>query len=57
MSGVRISPTALILIQELKMPRKKATRKTTTRKKKTTTKDNDFFARVVKGAKKIFSPK
>jgi len=39
------------------MPRKKATRKTTNRKKKTTTKDKDFFERVVKGAKKIFSPK
>ena len=40
------------------MPRaKKATRKTTTHKKKTTTKDNTFFEAVVKGAKRIFSPK
>ena len=36
---------------------KKATRKTTTRTTKTTTKDNGFLTRVVKGAKKIFSPK
>jgi hypothetical protein len=39
------------------MPRaKKATRKTTTRKTNTT-KDNKFLTNVVKGAKKIFSPK
>jgi hypothetical protein len=40
------------------MPKsKKTTRKTTTRKTKTTTKDNTFFEAVVKGAKRIFSPK
>ena len=39
------------------MPRAKAKRKTTTRRKKSTTKDNPFFEAVVKGGKKIFSPK
>tara|TARA_Y100001963_G_scaffold64662_1_gene90081 strand:- start:69 stop:182 length:114 start_codon:yes stop_codon:yes gene_type:complete len=37
------------------MPKTK--RKTTTRRKKSTTKDNSFLEAVVKGAKKIFSPK
>ena len=43
------------IIKELIMPRAK--RKTTTRRKKSTTKDNPFFEAVVKGGKKIFSPK
>ncbi len=39
------------------MPKpKKTTRKTTTRKTKTTTQDSGFLTRVVRGAKKIFSP-
>ena len=43
------------IIKEVIMPRAK--RKTTTRRKKSTTQDNPFFEAVVKGAKKIFSPK
>ena len=43
------------IIKEVIMPRAK--RKTTTRRKKSTTKDNPFFEAVVKGGKKIFSPK
>ena len=43
------------IIKEVIMP--KAKRKTTTRRKKSTTKDNPFFEAVVKGGKKIFSPK
>ena len=41
------------------MPRKKAVRKTTTRSKKATIQKEkiQFFEKVVKGAKKIFSPK
>jgi len=45
------------IIKEVIMPRAKAKRKTTTRRKKSTTKDNPFFEAVVKGGKKIFSPK
>ena len=36
---------------------RRAKRKTTTRSKQSTTKDNPFFEAVVKGGKKIFSPK
>ena len=43
------------IIKEVIMPRAK--RKTTTPRKKSTTKDNPFFEAVVKGGKKIFSPK
>ena len=43
------------IIKEVIMPRAK--RKKTTRRKKSTTKDNPFFEAVVKGGKKIFSPK